>query len=241
MKIFVVDDDRDFAESMALVFEGRGHEVVLEYSGEKAVERFGKEYFDIVFMDIKLPGMNGVQSFLEIRKMNPESKVVMMTGYSVQQLIDEAIDYGVWGILKKPFDPQQALSLIENLSAGDILIADDDPDFLESLKGLLGDHGYRVCVATDGEQAIRHVVHHPIQILILDLKLPIIRGLDVYYELKKQERLIPTVIVTAYPEEESQAIESLELLGVEDILVKPFDPARLLSILSQVEKNKKGN
>ena len=236
MNIFIVDDDRDFAESLSLVFEGKGYHVFLAHSGEEALEKIKEEKFDVIFMDIKLPGMNGVESFLEMRKMRPDTKVIMMTGYSLPQLIDEALENGAWGILKKPFDPQQAISMIENLNSGDILIVDDDEDFLNSLQNILIERGYRVCAVNSGQEAIRRLEQNNIQILILDLKMPIMHGLDVYYEMKKRDLLIPTIIVTAYFEEEGQSIASFMDMGVEDILVKPFDPSKLLEILNHIEK-----
>ena len=241
MNIFIVDDDRDFAESLGLVFEGKGHDVFMAYSGEKAIEKLQNETFDVIFMDIKLPGMNGVESFLEMRKMKPDTKVIMMTGYSLPQLVDEAMENGAWGILKKPFDPQQALSMVDNLNSGDILLVDDDADFLNSLQSILIEKGYRVCAVNSGQEAIKCLERNNIQILILDLKMPIMHGLDVYYEMKKRDLLVPTIIVTAYFEEERQSIASFTNMGVEDILVKPFDPSRLLEILNHIEKKGMNN
>lgn len=103
LRIFVVDDDRDFAESLADVLEGGGHETATAFTGEEAVRRFRDEDFDLTFMDVKLPGMNGVESFLEIRKFKPDVRMIMMTGYSVQQLLMQATNNGAMGVLRKPF------------------------------------------------------------------------------------------------------------------------------------------
>ncbi|MCP4936069.1 MAG: response regulator, partial [bacterium] len=87
IKILVVDDDRDFAESLVFVLEGRGYEVEVAHTGEAAIRKFQNNDFDIAFMDVKLPGKNGVESYMEIRKFKSDAKVVMMTGYSVEQLL----------------------------------------------------------------------------------------------------------------------------------------------------------
>ena len=68
IRVFIVDDDVDFAESLALVLEENNCEVKLASSGEEAINTFKKLEFDITFMDVKMPGKNGVESFLEIRK-----------------------------------------------------------------------------------------------------------------------------------------------------------------------------
>ena len=71
LQILVVDDDYDFAESLAEVLEDRGHVITIANSGEEAIEVFNNDKFDLIFMDVKLPGMNGVESFLAIRAAHP--------------------------------------------------------------------------------------------------------------------------------------------------------------------------
>jgi two-component system, NtrC family, response regulator HydG len=84
LNVFIVDDDKDFAESLSIVLENRGYKVDIAYSGEEAISKFRDHDYDITFMDFKLPGQNGVASFLEIHRLKPEARVVMMTGYSVE-------------------------------------------------------------------------------------------------------------------------------------------------------------
>jgi len=111
LNIFVVEDDVDFAEGLAESFELEGHEVEIATTGEDAIARFQQKDFDLTFMDVKLPGKNGVESFLEIRALKPEARVMMMTGYSMQRLLDEAMDGGALGVLKKPFSIDVAVDL----------------------------------------------------------------------------------------------------------------------------------
>jgi CheY-like chemotaxis protein len=64
LRVFIVDDDQDFAESLALLIEGRGYQVEVAFSGEEAIAKFREQDFDITFMDVRLPGKNGTESFL---------------------------------------------------------------------------------------------------------------------------------------------------------------------------------
>ena len=63
-------------------------------------------------MDIQMPGLNGVETFHEFRKIRPDTKVVMMTGYSAEQLLEEAIDAGALGVLQKPFAVEEIFSVV---------------------------------------------------------------------------------------------------------------------------------
>ncbi len=232
LRVFIVDDDIDFAESLAEVITNRGHHVELAHSGEDAVERFRDADFDIAFMDVKLPGMNGVESFIEIRKLKPDAKVMMMTGYSVVHLLREAVDNGALGVLRKPFDFDDVLEALDKVKpAGLVLFADDDPDFVASLEEVLNRAGYSVAVAHSGDEALKIGMENDLAALILDLRMPEINGLDVFLELKKKGRKVPTIIVTGYAEEEAAAIETLRQESASGCLVKPFDPLKLLAAI----------
>jgi two-component system response regulator HydG len=234
LRVFIVDDDRDFAESLALLLEGRGHQVELAFSGEEAISKFREQDFDITFMDVRLPGQNGTESFLKIRESRPSARVVMMTGYSVEQLLDQAVEHGAWGVLDKPIDVHQVIEMLENIKPDGILIVDDDPDFVASVKNLLVSSGYMVFAARDGRQAIERIHSNGIDILILDLRLPILSGLETYLELKRTGQAIPTLIVTAYPDEYADDVDLLRSLSVSGVLRKPFDPRELLEAVDRL-------
>jgi DNA-binding response OmpR family regulator len=239
LRIFLVDDSQDFAESLADILELDGHHVELAFDGETAVEKFREQPFDLTFMDVTLPGMNGVESFFEIRKINPLAKVVMMTGYSVEQLLKQAVEHGVVAILHKPLQMPKVFELLEQIQPdGIILLTDDDQDFVNSLKDFLTDHGYQVIVVHTGQEAIDRILANHIDILILDLKLPVLSGLEVYLTLKKQNRVVPTIIVTAYAAEEAGVIDELCSMSVSGYFTKPFNPQDLLDAIRAIMKEK---
>ena len=230
LNIFVVDDDKDFAEGLADVLKLRGHSVDLAYSGEEAVRRVREKDYDLTFMDVRLPGMNGVESLRTMRRLKPGARVVMMTGYSVPQLLDEALEQGAWAVLQKPFDMEQVFEMVRQVPpTGVVLIADDDPDFAAGCKDLFETAGYRTCVVPDGEQAVEQVTSGaPIDLLVLDIRLPIMNGLDVLLTVREAGYDLRTIVVTAYPDEESDTIDILSNHEVTGVLVKPFDPEDLL-------------
>ncbi len=236
LRIFVVDDDRDFAESLADVLRLDGHQVDTAYTGEEAIERFPQKEYDLTFMDVKLPGLNGVESFMEIRKLKPDAQVYMMTGFSVEQLLEQAVAEGARGVLHKPLDLEELLRMLNDIKAGGVLIADDDPDFVQSIREVLEEHGYKVYVAHDGGEAVEKVLNNGIDVLILDLRMPVLNGLEVYLELKKHGRCLPTILVTAYAREEAEAIDTLKSLAVTGVLTKPFDPGQLLVALENLSE-----
>lgn len=237
LKILVVDDDEDAADSLAELFEMEGHEVTVAYSGEDAIHAYTHSDFDISFMDIMMPGKNGVESFFEIRRMKPNAKVFMMTGYSVEQLVQQAIDHGAMGVLGKPVEPTKVLSMLEDVKpAGIVLIAEDDPDFGPQLAEVIAESGFECKLVNNGQEAI-DLVSAPdsnIDVMILDLQLPVIDGIEVYSRLQKNNQGVPTIIITGHGAEHAETLESMRDMSVTGILNKPFDPSVLLAQLEQI-------
>jgi two-component system, NtrC family, response regulator HydG len=238
MRVFIVDDDWDLAESLSIALEGSGCEVEIAHSGEEAIKIFREKDFDIAFMDVKLPGMNGVESFLEIKKIKPGAKVVMMTGYSVEQLLEQALDHGAWGILHKPIDMKKLLETLRNVGEEGVLVVDDDLDFVSSTRDFLAHSGYRVFVASNGEEAIRNLHSKAIDVLILDLRMPILDGLETCLKLKKDGIFVPTIIVTAFADEEKKALDMLCLMPFCGLLKKPFNPKDLIDAINSLKKSR---
>ncbi len=235
LRIFVVDDHKDIADGLADVLRMKGHEVEVAYNGQQAIRIFREREFDISFMDVMMPGMNGVESFMEIRKIRPAAKVIMMTGYSVEQLLDQAVQEGACGILHKPINIDDVLEAMERIhSKGMVLIADDDPEFSGAIKDVLMDDGYKVCVARTGGEALKTVMSGGVDYLVLDLKLPVISGLEVYLQLRNRGHDIPTVIVTGHSSENAEALDAFRSMEVTGILTKPFDTVSLLQHLDQM-------
>jgi DNA-binding response OmpR family regulator len=114
-RVLIVEDDRDFAESLVIALGTRRCQADVAGTGEEAVRLFQDNRYDIAFMDIKLPGMNGVQSLVAILAINPGARVVMMTGFSEAALLDQARRAGAMDILRKPFRMRELLGFIDRL------------------------------------------------------------------------------------------------------------------------------
>ena len=110
--VMIVDDDRDLAESLAELLEMSGYSVTTAANGREAVVGHGAGDFDVTFMDVRMPVMNGVDSFFEIRRLKPDAKIVMMTGFK-ESIVTKALEAGAAGLLNKPFDIQAMLAIVE--------------------------------------------------------------------------------------------------------------------------------
>ncbi len=114
-EILIVEDDKDFADSVTEVLELDEHQVTVLASGEEAVANYDEKAFDLVLLDIKLPGMSGLECLRAIRTINPIAKVMIITGAYTDQNRQEAKDGGALHVLQKPFDPLRLLELIKHI------------------------------------------------------------------------------------------------------------------------------
>jgi CheY-like chemotaxis protein len=113
-KILVVDDEKIVRDFFIDVARSLGGDVETAEDGDIAVEKCRAHHYDIVFLDMRMPHMNGLDACKSILKSDPNVKVVMMSGYSEDQLMDEAIGHGAIARISKPFDLKMILSLIES-------------------------------------------------------------------------------------------------------------------------------
>ena len=115
--ILIVDDQRGIRLTMTGIIEEIGFHVTDVEDGYQAIDRVKDSIFDLVFLDIKMPGINGLQTLREINKLNPDSLVAMMTGFDVAELVDASFDEGAICVIHKPFEPAQIVNLISSTNA----------------------------------------------------------------------------------------------------------------------------
>jgi DNA-binding NtrC family response regulator len=111
--ILIVDDNIALCQSMALILKRKGYAVTYAHDGPGAIEKVKDRPFDMIFMDIKMPGMDGVEAHRRITKVRPEATVVMMTAYAVEDMVQEALKEGACGIMYKPLELDEVFALLE--------------------------------------------------------------------------------------------------------------------------------
>ncbi|MGD1030878.1 MAG: sigma-54 dependent transcriptional regulator [Opitutaceae bacterium] len=113
--ILVVDDDAEVRYSLSRVLSSRNYAVLEAASGEEgvAIVKRGPAP-DVVFLDVRMGGMGGIEALQHIRSANPKQLVVLMTAFGTAQTAIEAMKYGAFDYVMKPFDPQKVIALVEH-------------------------------------------------------------------------------------------------------------------------------
>ena len=113
--ILVIDDDTEIRYSLTRVLSSRKYQVLEAASGEAGIAMVKKgPYPDLVFLDVRMGGMGGIEALQHIRSANPKQLVVLMTAFGTAQTAIEAMKYGAFDYVMKPFDPAKVLTLAEN-------------------------------------------------------------------------------------------------------------------------------
>jgi len=115
VSILVVDDDSIFARNFTAILRDHGYVAESVGSGRDAIEQFGAVDFDIVFLDIKLSDISGLEVLKKIKEIRPYTNVIMITAFPQNNLLNEAIQHGAFDCFCKPFDIDAILNIIENL------------------------------------------------------------------------------------------------------------------------------
>ena len=117
--ILIVDDDEGMVETLADILAARHYEVATARSGETALAHTRTRAVDVVLMDIRMPGINGVQALQAMKQTSPEIKVIMMTAFTRDELVAEAQRATAVAIVPKPLDLGYVLDLVDRVARGD--------------------------------------------------------------------------------------------------------------------------
>lgn len=112
--ILIVDDDQGILETMTDILNEMCFNVTVASDGYKAIELVKNGTFDVILMDIKMPGIDGVETFKRIKQIKPNSKIIFMTAYAFEELVTEAKTEGAIDVLYKPIDIGNLEKMLRN-------------------------------------------------------------------------------------------------------------------------------
>lgn len=238
-KILLVDDNVDYLDSTKDVLEDEGYDVITASSGEEALGLVQSRTFDVVLMDIKMPGKNGVETFIEMKQYLPHVRVIMCTAYIVESLIRRAFEEGAYAVLNKPFEMDLLLRTIDGAhrmcASGVILVADRDPKLCADVRRALSAHGHQVIVAHDGREAVVRGEKYAPDILLLELNLPVMGGLEVYSRIRERRPGTSAVIIIGTAQDMTgYAQQELKREAGVTGLTKPLNMSRLQELVDSI-------
>ncbi|MCM2285419.1 MAG: response regulator [Desulfobacula sp.] len=122
-QILIVDDEKRIVENISLCLQKEGYQALGAYSGNEAIKFFEQNRFDLVLLDISMPGMNGYEVMEHIYGLDDEVLIIIITGYASIESAVRALKIGAWDYLKKPFEYADLIKTVKNALSQKKLIA----------------------------------------------------------------------------------------------------------------------
>jgi CheY-like chemotaxis protein len=233
--ILVVDDEADTCRNLSDILTDLGYHVDTALDGFAALELARKKTYDIALLDLKMPRMDGLTLYRELRKLCAETVAIVVTAYASKAMAEEAMAAGAWQVLPKPVDFPRLLRLVEEaLGQPLVMVVDDDHDLCANLWDLLRERGYRVAVAHDEAEAARLLQARDFRIVLIDMKLPRSDGGSVFKRVRQTNPQARTVVITGHRVEMDPLVQRVVAEGADAVCYKPFDVPRLLTTLEQL-------
>jgi diguanylate cyclase (GGDEF)-like protein len=233
VNILIVDDDISILETVGDIFQERGYNVAMVDNGQRAIKLVSRRYFDVVLMDIRMPGIDGLETYKEVKRIIPTAAVIMMTGDSKEELVKKSIEEGAYTVIYKPFNVKRVIKIVEEaLKKPIILIVDDRIEDRDTLRDILAGKGYRTVLAKDGYEAVGFSEKGNFDVILLDIKMPKMDGIETMERIKELRPDAGIIMMTAYSMEEF--IEDSLRKGAYTCLFKPIDVEKMLEAIQKV-------
>jgi two-component system, response regulator, stage 0 sporulation protein F len=112
LKVLIVDDQAGVRFLLEIVVRESGHEAYMAQNGLEAIEMARSIQPDLIFMDVRMPLIGGLEALGKIKATNPEIQVIIMTAYGSEQTVSDALKKGAWCYIAKPFDVNEIKELL---------------------------------------------------------------------------------------------------------------------------------
>jgi DNA-binding NtrC family response regulator len=115
--VMLVDDEVPFVDAMTRRLGKRDLEIVTAYSGQEALEKLKTRHVDVIILDVKMPGMDGIETLRRIKETHPLVEVIMLTGHATVETGVEGMKLGAFDYLMKPCDIEQLMTKVREAKA----------------------------------------------------------------------------------------------------------------------------
>ncbi len=231
MTILVVDDEAPLLLTLVANLELSGFEVLDAPGARQALEIARSRHLDLILSDIRMPGMSGVDLLRALRESGCDVPVVLMTAFTVESVLTEALREGVFTIVAKPFDVDGlVVSLTTAASRPIVLVVDDEPPVAQAAAAALAAMGIRTASAGGGAEAIERVRRGDVDVVVVDMVMPGLTGAEVVEQIARLDRGIACIGVSGH---DAPALFRRAAENVVSFLRKPYRPTDLASSIAR--------
>lgn len=212
-KILVVDDEKVVRNFLLKLLSLENTQVTTAENGQEAIRIANNEHFDIIFLDARMPGIDGVETFKELKKITGDkTKYVMMTGYSIDSLLEKLDNQKVEAFIRKPFEIQEIKAVLNDYKQqdyleeiADILIVTSETHVFNLFKRLL--KNYNITIATTGQEALSKLNNNEFNLVFSDMVLNDMPGIELYAKIKNMKPKLNVILIMGDTKKRGTLIE----------------------------------
>lgn len=236
IKVLIVDDDKLMVKTICDILKIKGYEAIQANSGEEAIEKVRLDAPDCILMDIRMGGLNGIETLKTIRQITPAlPAILLMSAYVTEEQISEAKAVGACAVINKPLDIKSVLTFLNMLGKEiRILVAGSDPGFCGMLKDVLQSKGHKVEIEMNPDNVIHDMEQEYKLVVLLDLQsgnMDVLKAIHTKYPTK------PVILITGY-EKETALIDKALPTGGYVCLYKPLEIDVLIEQIEAIDRKK---
>ncbi len=236
--ILVVDDEVDTCRNLSDILTDLGYRVDVAHDGPSALELVRRNAYDVALLDLKMPGMDGLTLYREIKQLRAGTVAIIVSAYASSATAEEALTAGAWQVLAKPVDFPRLLGLVEEAVGQPlVLVVDDDPDLCATLWDVLREKNYRVALAHDEPTAAAQLRDTTFTVVLIDMKLPGGDGGSVFHLVRQANPQARTVVITGHRAEMDEVVRRVLTEGADAVCYKPFNVPALLTTVEQLAQS----
>jgi len=242
IKILVVDDEIRIGKSFKKCLESDDITVDYETNGKAAIEQVGSNKYDVIFLDVIMPGLNGVQVLKKIKEADSGVKVVMITGYSVEEMMEKAKEYGAYASMNKPINISSIMDVIKQIANGDkkagtmkCLVIDEMNSVESLLFTVLDSAGFSVKIINNLNEKLTKEDIEEFSIAVINIDPYKIKGsslIELVTKVLPKER----IIVIADKTEEENDIEEALNTGSVNYIGRKATKKDIMQVLKSINK-----
>jgi DNA-binding NtrC family response regulator len=292
IRVLLVDDEEDYVKAMAERMDMRDLQSQVALSGEEALEALEVDPPDVIVLDLRMPGMQGMEVLERVRRDHPHIQVIILTGHGGEREEKEARRLGAFEYVQKPADtgdlvdtirgawrksiqvakefikeskeefdrsmaaaalaeggmPEAAHEMVEpkpapkpierSVGAVKVLLVDDEEDYVRTMAERMEMRELGSEVALNGEQALEMLEEEIPDVMVLDLKMPGMGGMEVLKRVKERHPQMEVIILTGHGSEKEEV--EARRLGAMDYFRKPVDINDLMESVRKAGQRAKG-
>lgn len=292
IRVLLVDDEEDYVRAMAERMDMRDLQSQVALSGEEALEVLASDPPDVIVLDLRMPGMQGMEVLEKVRKDHPHVQVIILTGHGGEKEEKEARRLGAFEYMQKPADTnalvntirgawrksievakefiresteefdrsmmaaalaeggmhEDAVETMDGRSAPEpvkdetsegsinVLLVDDEEEYIRTMAERMEMRDLGSDVALTGEEALTMLEGDVPDVMVLDLKMPGMGGMEVLEKAGERFPDLPIIILTGHGSDQEEV--EARRLGAFDYLRKPVDLADLMEVIRRAHSTK---